>query len=112
MKGALATNISHGVRHREVREPDGWDPASTMFLVTGRRRRLSGRPGAIFRCGVVSRPPAGVDVQEERDTMQRGRYLSFAALVGALALAAAAVCSAPPPPSTPPPALPSQDLTD
>jgi len=31
MKGALATNISHGVRHREVREPDGWLTASAIL---------------------------------------------------------------------------------
>src|SRR5207247_1830240 len=69
------------------------------IVVTGRRRRSSGRPDANFRCGVVSRPPAGVDAQEERDTMQRGRHLNLAALAGALALAAGMASAAPPPPA-------------
>src|SRR5947209_8459691 len=66
-------------------------------------RRSFARPDAASRCGAVSRPPARVDAQEERDTMQRGRHLNLAALAGALALAAGVASAAPPPAATLPP---------
>src|SRR5713226_654672 len=57
-------------------------------MITGRRAPLVRMSWRHRDIGAVSRPSARLDAQEERDTMQRGRYLHLAALAGALTLAA------------------------